>query len=116
LPLLKLSLSLKLEDDQKASLLQSLSKVLADGLGKPENYVMVSIEDEVAIIMSGEMGPAAFADIRSIGALNDEVNKEFSNTLCTFLNEQFGIPTNRIYINYTDMDASYWGWNSSTFG
>ena len=44
MPLLKLSLSSKLDDDQKSSLLQSLSQALAEGLSKPENYVMVSIE------------------------------------------------------------------------
>ncbi len=116
MPLLKLSLSSKLDDDQKSSLLQSLSQALAEGLSKPENYVMVSIEDQASIIMAGELGPAAFADVRSIGALNGDVNKDFSKTLCTILDEKCGIPSERVYINFTDMDAGYWGWNNSTFG
>src|SRR5271157_1489512 len=105
MPLLKLSLSVKLDEDTKTSLLQNLSKTLAEGLGKPENYVMVAIDDGVAISMSGEIGPAAFADVRSIGALDAKINKAFSKKLCTLLNEQCEIPPDRIYINYTDIDA-----------
>ena len=115
MPLLKLSVSTKMDEDQKAALLDALSKLVAEGLGKPENYVMVAI-DEAAISMAGEAGPAAFVDLRSIGALDAKINKAFSKKLCGLLEEQCGIPPSRVYINFTDMDASYWGWNGSTFG
>ena len=77
---------------------------------------MIAIEENVAMMMSGEMGPTAFADIRSIGALNAKINKTFSKQLCGILNEQCGIPADRVSMNYTDIEASYWGWNDSTFG
>ena len=77
---------------------------------------MVAIEDGAAIIMAGEMGPAAFVDIRSIGVLDDQVNRGVSATVCSLLSEQCGISPERIYINFTDFDASFWGWNNSTFG
>ncbi len=115
MPLLKLSVSVKLDDGKKATMLKSLSKMIAETLGKPENYVMVTIET-TAMLMSGKSEPAAFADVRSIGALGPEPNRDFTEKLCAFLKDQCGIPANRVYVNFTDVDANYWGWNGSTFG
>ncbi len=115
MPLLKLSVSVKLDEGKKTAMLKSLSKQLAETLGKPESYVMVVIET-TAMLMSGELGPTAFADVRSIGALDADVNKTLSKKLCAFLKEQCGIPSNRVYINFTDINASFWGWDGSTFG
>ena len=115
MPLLKLQLSSRLEGDKKATVLTALSKLLAEGLNKPEKYVMVVIED-ASIIMSGEIGPAAFVDVKSIGGLDGNVNKTMSGKLCAFLKDNLGIPTDKIFINYTDMNAGNWGWNGSTLG
>lgn len=115
MPLLKLQLSIALEEKKKEALLKSLSKMVAKEIGKPERYVMVLLE-ESAIIISGETDPAAFADIRSIGGLSGSVNKKLSDTLCSLLKENLGIPGDRVYMNFTDVSASDWGWNGSTFG
>jgi phenylpyruvate tautomerase len=115
MPLLKLQLSVTINEDKKRSLLTALSKIVSETLGKPESYVMITIE-QCSIFMSGTEGPAAFADIKSIGAINNKNNSALSQKLCTFLTEQLSIPTDRIFLNFTDIPAANWGWNSSTFG
>jgi len=30
--------------------------------------------------------------------------------------ESLDIPGNRIYLNFTEVQASHWGWNGATFG
>ena len=69
-----------------------------------------------AIQMSGSPGNAAFVDVRSIGGLTDDVNRKLSQKVSQLLHDSLGIPPNRIYLNFTDVPASHWGWNGNTFG
>ena len=115
MPLLKLETTVALADDKKKALLASLSKIVAGTIGKPEQYVMVVISP-AAILMSGKPDPAAFVDIRSIGGLSDDVNPRLSQQICKLLGDSLGISPDRVYLNFTDVDAGNWGWNGSTFG
>jgi phenylpyruvate tautomerase PptA (4-oxalocrotonate tautomerase family) len=115
MPLLKLETTAALTDDMHAALLASLSKIVAETIDKPEQYVMVSINPAV-ILMSGKGGDAAFVDIRSIGGLNGEVPRTLTKRICHALNRSLGIPQDRIYLNFSDLKAANWGWNGDTFG
>jgi phenylpyruvate tautomerase len=115
MPLLKLETTVALSDAQRKELLASLSKIVAENISKPEKYVMISIT-EAAMLMSGNPGNAAFADIRSIGGLGDSVNRKLSQSICALLKQTLAIPPERIYLNFTDVDAGNWGCDSKTFG
>jgi len=115
MPLLKLETTIALSSEQRQQLLASLSKIVADTIGKPEQYVMVTI-GAAAILMSGKPGDAAFVDIRSIGGLGGDVNHQLSQKVCALLAQSLQVPQNRVYLNFTDVDAGDWGWNGSTFG
>jgi phenylpyruvate tautomerase PptA (4-oxalocrotonate tautomerase family) len=115
MPLLNLETTVVLSEDKRKALLVSLSKAVAETIGKPEQYVMVSVS-QAAILMSGNPGEAAFVDVRSIGGLSDDVNRRLSQKVCKLLNDSLGVPQNRIYLNFTDVEATNWGWNGSTFG
>jgi phenylpyruvate tautomerase PptA (4-oxalocrotonate tautomerase family) len=115
MPLLKLETTVALSDDKRKALLMALSKIVAETLGKPEQYVMVTASPSL-IAMAGKPGDAAFVDLRSIGGLNDDVNRQLSQKICRSLNESLGVPSNRIYLNFTDVRAANWGWNGQTFG
>ena len=115
MPLLKLETTVLLSEDKRNSLLAYLSKAVAGAIGKPEQYVMVSLSQS-AMLMSGKGGEAAQVDIRSIGGLNSEVNRKLSQQICKLLKDSLGIAPDRVYLNFTDVDAGNWGWNGSTFG
>jgi phenylpyruvate tautomerase PptA (4-oxalocrotonate tautomerase family) len=115
MPLLKLETTVALTDDKRQALLSSLSKVLAETTGKPEGYVMVTAA-HADILMSGKPGPAAFVDIRGIGGLGGDVNRRLSEKICRLLHESLGVPPDRIYLNFTELDAANWGWKGITFG
>jgi phenylpyruvate tautomerase len=115
MPLLKLETTVTLSDDQRQQLLASLSKIVAETIGKPEQYVMVTI-GSAAILMSGKPGDAAFVDVRSIGGLDTDVNGQLSQKVCALLTQSLRVPQNRIYLNFSDVEAGNWGWNGSTFG
>ena len=115
MPMLKLQTSVPLSDEQRSALLPTLSKLLVEGIGKPEQYVMVIVET-ASILMAGKTGPAALAEVRSIGGLNGRVNSQLSQKLCTLLEQTLGIPASRVYINFANVAADQWGWNGNTFG
>ena len=115
MPLLKLETTAQLSAETRSQLLLSLSKIVAKDIGKPEQYVMVTIR-EASILMSGKDGDAALVEVRSIGGLTAEVNRNLSRDVCALLQETLEMSPERIYLNYLDISASNWGWNGKTFG
>lgn len=115
MPLLALQTSVVLSNQQRYDLLAPLSQVVAECIGKPERYVMVTVTT-VALLMDGSEGPAAYADIRSIGGLSPTVNRKLSERICALLKERLGIPADRVYLVFTSVSAENWGWNGGTFG
>jgi len=115
MPLLKLETTVPLPDEKGKPLLAALSKTVASTIGKPEQYVMITVS-HAAMLMSGKAGDAAFVDIRGIGGLNGETNRKLSQQICKLLKDSLGIAPERVYLNFSDVEAGNWGWNGSTFG
>ena len=111
---MKLETTVILAEDKQKALLTSISKLVAETIGKPEQYVMVTIAP-AAVLMSGKSGHAAFVDIRSIGGLSNDVNRKLSQQVCKLLTDALGVSADRVYLNFTDVDAGRWGWNGKTF-
>ena len=114
MPLLKLETTVPLPEEKGKPLLAALSKAVAGATGKPEQYVMVTTS-HYAILMSGQTGDAAFVDVRGIGGLNGETNRKLSQQICKLLKDSLGIGPDRVYLNFTDVEAGNWGWNGNTF-
>jgi len=115
MPLLKLETTVPLPEEKTKPLLTALSKAVAAVIGKPEQYVLITA-NRSDMVMSGKAGDAAFVDIRSIGGLNGNTNRKLSQQICKLLEDSLGIASDRVYLNFTDIEAGNWGWNGSTFG
>jgi len=115
MPLLKLETTVVITEEKQKALLAALSKAVAGATGKPEQYVMVTASP-AAIMMSGKAADAAFVDIRSIGGLSGDVNRKLSQEICKLLSDTLRIAPDRVYLNFSHVDAGNWGWNGSTFG
>jgi len=115
MPLLRLETNVALSDEQRKQLPAALSKIVAETIGKPEQYVMVTIAPAV-VLMSGKPGDAAFVDLRSIGGLGAAVNRQLSQKICALLTQSLRVPQNRVYLNFSEVEAGNWGWNGDTFG
>ncbi len=115
MPLLKLEATANLSDQSRTDLLMKLSRIVAETIGKPEQYVMVTV-NRSDILMSGQPGPSAFVDLRSIGGLSGDMNRKLTERICDALEESLAIPPDRVYLTFSDVEASNWGWNGTTFG
>jgi len=111
MPYLNIKTNSTISDE--AAFLQQASQTVAKATGKPESYVMITLDQKVSMSMAGNNQPAAFLDYRALGLPTDR--SEFSDALCTLITEQLGVAGDRIYISMTDSERNNWGWNHSTF-
>ena len=95
------------------SLQKEISKMVADLTRKPEDYVMTLIKNNSQMTFSGSDDPCCFIKLKSIGSLSPS---SMSKSLCELISSKTNIKANRIYIEFIDVKASNWGFNSSTFG
>ena len=112
MPLINLRTSLPVVENRN-ELLCELSSMLAEQTGKSEDYVMTLLETDVPMTFAGSTEPAAFVEVKSIGALKPPAMTAAFSELIT---ARTGIPASRIYICFEDVEASSFGWNGRTFG
>ena len=98
--------------ENKLELLKELSAELANLTRKPEKYVMCLIQTNVPMTFGGSEAPCCFVEIKSIGALKPP---EMANSFCNLIKSKTGIPTNRIYIAFEDIEPNKWGFDGKTF-
>ena len=112
MPFIQINTSSKSEVDSDF-LQKEISSKIADLTGKPESYVMTMIQSNTQMRFAGSDAPCCFIKVKSIGSLNPSL---MSKSLCELIASKTNINTNRIYIEFIDVKASNWGYNSSTFG
>ena len=92
---------------------KEISKMVADLTGKPESYVMTMIQSNSQMTFAGSDEPCCFIKLKSIGSLTPS---SMSKSLCELIESKTNIQANRIYIEFSDIKASDWGFNGSIFG
>lgn len=115
MPLIKIQTAVTVPPGKKQVLLSESSRLVAEITGKPEKYVMVTLEAG-DFLMAGVAGPAAFLDVRGIGGLTKAINGKLTKALCDLLQRELAIEPSRVYVTFTDVPAQNWGCNGATFG
>jgi phenylpyruvate tautomerase len=75
----------------------------------------VKVQDELALSIAGTFDPAFIVNIYSIGKISPEMNIATSAGLSEFLSKELGLPSDRGYICFHDMEASNIGFKGATF-
>jgi len=114
MPLLTITTNQELAAGKASLLLPQLSRAVADMLGKPEGYVMVSLQANSNMSFAGDTAPLAYLELKSIG-LPEGSTASFSATLCDLVEYHLGVNRNRIYIQFENAARNLWGWNGTTF-
>lgn len=60
---------------------------MAKGLGKPDSYVAIQVNDKQAMMWGGSDEPCALCTVASLGAINLKNNKAVSKDVCDLLAE-----------------------------
>ena len=99
--------------EQSEHLCKAASAAIAEVTGKPESYVCVCLNfvEPNQMIFGGSHDPCFLGTFTSIGCINVQNNAALQKKLT----EVFGIPGDRMYISYVDIDRANIGWNGKTF-
>lgn len=108
-------IDLRCSKEVPPELQMELSTVVAETIGKPEQYVMVATYC-VDMMMGGKAGDAVYAEVKSLGGLNRVVNHELTMKICILFNDHLGISSDRIYVTFQSFERNHWGWNETLFG
>ncbi|HEX3696856.1 MAG TPA: phenylpyruvate tautomerase MIF-related protein [Polyangia bacterium] len=101
--------------DTKATLLSDLSRLLAETFQKPERWSMTCLLPNLSMTFAGQAAPCAFVAIRNVGKMTPAQTEKLSAAICRLLSPALGLPADRLYIEFGDVDDYRWGWNGSTF-
>ncbi len=114
MPLLRIQTNQPIEQGKQQGLLSKASQVVAEQLGKPERYVMVSLESNNTMLFAGSDSPLAYLELKSIG-LPESRTTELSRALCGLMQQELGVAQDRVYVEFSDAPRKMWGWNGGTF-
>ncbi|MEA1887081.1 MAG: phenylpyruvate tautomerase MIF-related protein [Bacteroidota bacterium] len=112
MPYLKLQTNREIDD--KDLLMKKITGLLMDLLGKSEKFIMIAFEPGLELYFGGNNDPAAFIELKSIG-LPSDITTKLSAAICKLLKQRLGIPSDRIYVEFSDAPPHMFGWNSGTF-
>jgi len=108
MPFLRIQTNRPLPEAKARSLAASASALVAEQLGKPERYVMTSVESNTAMQFAGTDEPLAYLELKSIG-LPESITAGVSEALCQLVSSETGTDPARIYIEFTDAPRKMWG-------
>ena len=113
MPYLKIQTNLPLGKKSERSILKDASSLVAQELGKPEEFVMIAVQPDTPMVFGGTDDPVAFLELKSIG-LPAKKTKKLSQTLCALINKHLGVRPERVYIKFIDVRRGMWGWKGDT--
>ena len=113
MPYFSIETNRQIDNKMNEELMQKASTFLSEMLGKPEQVIMVTIKQGMPYIFGSTNDPAAFVQIKSLGLDRDRCS-EFSDKVCAFLETEAGIPRDRAFIEFIDIDGKIFGWNGRT--
>lgn len=114
MPTLILHTNLHVQEDKRSALLARLSGFTAEASRKPEQWVMVLLDDGREMSFAGTQAPCAFVEFKSIN-LADAAIPRICAELSALLQTELGLDPARVYIEFTAAQPQQWGWNGSTF-
>lgn len=114
MPYLRIQTNLPVDVLGKTALARRASALVARELAKPESYVMVAFAPEQPMMFGGSDAPCAYLELKSIGLPAARTNG-LSRVLCELIEGVLGIPPARVYIEFSDVEARFWGWDNATF-
>ncbi len=115
MPLLRITTNVTLPAGERSDFLHEASGLVSLLVGKPEQWIMVVLNDDATMIFGGEPTPTAFIELGSIG-LGDDGARASVAGLTEFVASRLGVPAGRIYVQTTSPSATSFGWNGEMFG
>jgi phenylpyruvate tautomerase PptA (4-oxalocrotonate tautomerase family) len=114
MPYLTIQTNLPLSKRAERTVLKTASALVARELRKPEQFVMLALQDDTPMLFAGTDDPVAFLELKAVD-LPAHKTKKLSEALSDLIEEHLGIPPSRVYVKFIDVRRGMWGWKGDTF-
>ena len=114
MPTLKIQTNVELPTARRKPILEAASSTVSRMLGKPESYVMVMLQTNTDMLFAADDAPLAYLELKSLGLPEDD-SPALSGALCEFMEKHFGVPPERVYIEFASPPRHMFGWSGGTF-
>ncbi|XP_071790104.1 macrophage migration inhibitory factor-like [Asterias amurensis] len=112
MPLLEIRTNVK-KQNIPGDFLQTASKTFQETIDKPMQYIAVIVRPDEMMSFGGSTEPCAMVDFISAGKIGGEENKNYSKAIAALM-EKLGVPSDRMYIIFTDLARDNVGYKGST--
>ena len=114
MPYIKTRVSVSMTEAQSETLKSKFGKIIEIIPGKTESWLMVGFEDNYSLYFKGKNDTKlAYVEVKIFGGTTDEAYDKLTARLCQIYEEVLGIPQDKIYIKYEEVE--HWGWNGANF-
>ena len=114
MPYLKIQTNATVEGEKGKELLSEASALVSQELGKPEEFFMGAFEPQQTMVFGGTDAPLAFVELKALG-LPGEKTKVLCAALCELVEAKLGVPRERVYVKFLDVNRGMWGWSGDMF-
>ncbi len=114
MPYVKIETNQPTDEKADQELSKKTSAFIAGLLGKQEQWVMAAVRQGMPIAFDGTSDPAAYVELKSI-SLGQEDCPGLCQKIGDFIRQEFSVPPDRIYIEFTTINGAMFGWNGKTF-
>lgn len=115
MPIIKIQTDQAIREETTSWLFETMTDLIVRELNKPKEYVQVLVEPNCSLAFAGDTQPSAFVELRAINLPDDKL-RSLSAAISKALEDELGIPPNRVFINFFNIPGTHWGWNGGTFG
>lgn len=113
MPFIKTNTNIEISSEKRDILKAELGSAI-ESLGKSENWLMLSFEDNCDMYFKGDASkPMAFVDVSVFGKSTDEGCLKMTKKVCAVFSEVLGISPDMVYVKYSG--TNQWGWNNMNF-
>ena len=112
MPFVNVNTNTNISKEQEITVKSQLGKAI-ENLGKTESWLMVAFNGNMPLYFKGDDAPADFVDISVFGKSTDEQCRIMTESVCSIIEKELGIPAARTYVKYSG--TSQWGWNNMNF-
>jgi len=113
MPYISMKTNVMVEPQQETALKAGFGKAISLIPGKSEGWLMTTVEGSVPLYFKGTDEPAAFVEVKLLGASTRDAYEKLAGAISDLLKEQLSIPADRIYIQYEE--CKLWAWNGGLF-
>ena len=114
MPFIETKTSVKLTEDTENKLKEAYGKDIEIIPGKSENWLMLNFSGDCHMAFRGDnTKPCAMIEVSLLGSASRQTYDKLTAKLCSDVSEILGIPSDRIYIKYSE--HTVWGYDGINF-